>query len=104
MQPSTSEWASPPVLVRKRDGSVRGCVDYRTLNNITRKDVFPLPRIEECVDALDGNLWCSKLNANSAYWQVRLDDASRPKTSFCTRRGLFEFVGMPFVQCTCDFF
>ncbi|GFN98331.1 Pol polyprotein [Plakobranchus ocellatus] len=89
MQPSTAGWASLPVLVRKRDGSVRWCVDYRALNNITRKDVFPLPRIEECVDALDGNLWFPKLDANSAYWQVRLDDASRPKTSFCTRRDPF---------------
>ena len=99
IQPSVSEWASPPVLVRKRDGTVRWCVDYRALNAITRKDVFPLPRIEECVDALEGNIWFSKLDANSAYWQVRLDDDSRPKTAFTTRRGLFEFVRMPFGLC-----
>ncbi|GFO16517.1 Pol polyprotein [Plakobranchus ocellatus] len=99
VQPSVSEWASPPVLVRKRDGSVRWCVDYRALNKITRKDVFPLPRIEDCVDALDGNLMFSKLDANSAYWQVRLDEESKPKTAFCTRRGLFEFVRMPFGLC-----
>ncbi|GFO02424.1 enzymatic polyprotein [Plakobranchus ocellatus] len=89
VQPSVSEWASLPVLVRKRDGSVRWCVDYRALNKITRKDVFPLPRIEDCVDALDGNLCFSKLDANSAYWQVRLDEESKPKTAFCIRRGLF---------------
>ncbi|GFO10265.1 Pol polyprotein [Plakobranchus ocellatus] len=99
VQPSVSEWASPPVLVRKRDGSMRWCVDYRALNKITRKDVFPLPRIEDCVDALDGHLWFSKLDANSAYWQVRLDEESKSKTAFCTRRGLFEFVRMPFGLC-----
>ncbi|GFN73819.1 Pol polyprotein [Plakobranchus ocellatus] len=96
VQPSISEWASPPVLVRKRDGLVQWCVDYRALNKITRKDVFPLPRIEDCVDALKGNLWFSKLDA---YLQVRLDEESRPMTAFCTRRGLFEFVRMPFGLC-----
>ncbi|GFO25159.1 Pol polyprotein [Plakobranchus ocellatus] len=99
IQPSMSELVSPPVLVRKRDGSVRWRVDYRALNNITKKDVFPLPRFEECVDVLDGKLWFSKLDANSAYWQVRLDDESRPKTAFCTGRGLFEFMRMPFGFC-----
>ncbi|KAK3792722.1 hypothetical protein RRG08_035199 [Elysia crispata] len=96
IRPSVSEWASPPVLVRKRDGSVRWCVDYRALNAITRKDVYPLPRIEDCVDTLEGNIWFSKLDANSAYWQVQMDESSREKTAFITRRGLFEFVRMPF--------
>ncbi|GFO20628.1 Pol polyprotein [Plakobranchus ocellatus] len=86
VHPSVSEWASPPVLVRKRDGSVRWCVDYRALNKITWKDVFPMPRIEDCLDALDGDLWFSKLDANSAYWQLRLDEESKLKTAFCTRR------------------
>ncbi|GFR61679.1 Pol polyprotein [Elysia marginata] len=99
IKPSISEWASPPVLVRKRDGSVRWCVDYRALNTITGRMFFPLPRIEECVDALEGNVWFSKLDANSAYRQVRLDEESRPKTAFTTRRGLFEFVRMPFGLC-----
>ncbi|GFO40428.1 Pol polyprotein [Plakobranchus ocellatus] len=99
IQPSVSEWTSPRVLVWKRDGSVRWCVDYRALNKITRKDVFPLPCIEDCVDELDRNLWFSKLDENSAYWQVRLDEESKPKTAFCTRRGLFEFVRMPFGLC-----
>ena len=67
IQPSVSEWAAAPVLVRKRDGSVRWCVDYRALNKVTRKDVFPLPLIEDCMDALEGNCWFSKLDANSAY-------------------------------------
>ncbi|GFO25187.1 Pol polyprotein [Plakobranchus ocellatus] len=89
IQPSMSEWESSPVLVCKRHGSVRWCVDYRAVNKITRKDVFLLHHIQECVDALDGNLWFCKLDANSAYWQVRLDNESRPKTAFCTRCKLF---------------
>ena len=96
IRPSVSEWASPPILVRKRDGSVRWCVDYRALNAITRKELYPLPRIEDCVDTLEGNIWFSKLDANSAYWQVQMDESSREKTAFITRRGLFEFVRMPF--------
>ena len=79
IRPSVSEWASPPVLVRKRDGSERLCVDYRALTAITRKDVYPLPRIEDCVDTLEGNIWFSKLDANSAYWQVQMDESSRLK-------------------------
>lgn len=55
IQPSLSEWASAPVLVRKRDGSIRFCIDYRALNNITVKDAFLLPLVEDCVDTLSGN-------------------------------------------------
>ena len=58
--------------------------------------MYPLPRIEDCVDTLEGNIWFSKLDANSAYWQVQMDESSREKTTFITRRGLFEFVRMPF--------
>ena len=73
-QPSVSELAAAPVLVRKRDGLVRWCVDYRALNKVKREVVFPLPLIEDCVDALDGNCWFSMLDANSAYWQIPLDE------------------------------
>ena len=69
---------------------------YRALNAVTRKDVYPLPRIEDCVDSLEGNIWFSKLDANSAYWQVQMDESSREKTAFIIRRGLYEFVRMPF--------
>lgn len=58
------------MLIRKRDGGVRWCIDYRALNTVTTKDVFPLPLIEECLDALQDNVWFSKLDANAAYWQV----------------------------------
>jgi hypothetical protein len=57
IRPSVSEWASAPVLIRKRCGSVRWCVDYRALNALTIKDVFPLPLVDECLDTLAGNVW-----------------------------------------------
>ena len=99
IQPSVSEWASAPVLVRKRDGTVRWCVDYRALNSVTTKDVFPLPLVEDCIDTLAGNKWFSKLDANSAYWQVKLSDQDRKKTAFITKYGLFEHVRMGFGLC-----
>ena len=80
IQPSVSEWASAPVLIRKRCGSVLWCVDYRALNALTTKDVFPLPLVDECLDTLAGNVWYSKLNANSAYWQVKIKPEDRSKT------------------------
>ena len=85
-----SRSASAPVLIRKRDGGVRWCIGYRPLNTVTIKDVFPLPLIEECLDTLAGNIWYSKLDANSAYWQVGIKPGDRKKTAFTTKFGLFE--------------
>ena len=99
IQPSVSEWASAPVLVRKRDGTVRWCVDYRALNSVTSKDVFPLPLVEDCLDTLAGNKWFSKLDANSAYWQVKISEPDQKKTAFITKYGLFEHVRMGFGLC-----
>ena len=99
IQPSSSEWAAPPVLVKKKDGNVRWCIDFRKLNSITKKDVFPLPLIEDCMDALQGNVWFSKLDANSAYWQIPLESSAREKTAFVTKDVLFEFVRMSFGLC-----
>ncbi len=96
IQESMSEWASAPVLIRKRDGSVRWCIDYRALNNVTIKDTFPLPLVEDCLDTLSGNIWFSKLDANSAYWQVKISESDRKKTAFVTKYGLFEHVRMGF--------
>ncbi|XP_034081973.1 uncharacterized protein LOC117552526 [Gymnodraco acuticeps] len=81
---SCSPYASPIVLVRKRDGSLRLCVDYRLLNSKTRKDAFPLPRIEETLDALSGACWFSTLDLASGYNQVPMAEQDRPKTAFCT--------------------
>ena len=96
---SSSPYASPIVLVRKKDGSLRLCVDYRLLNSKTRKDAFPLPRIEESLDSLGGARWFSTIDLASGYNQVPVSELDRPKTAFCTPFGLFEFNRMPFGLC-----
>ena len=92
IKPSTSAWASAPVLVRKKDGEVRYTVDYRKLNAKTVKDVYPLPLISECMDALDGTMWFHTLDLASGYWQIVIDPKDAHKTAFLTRHGLFEHV------------
>ena len=99
IQPSTSPWASPVVLVPKKDGSLRFCVDYRRLNSITKKDVYPLPRIEDIFDTLGGAKFFTSLDLASGYWQVELDEDARTKSAFATYQGLFEFLRMPFGLC-----
>ncbi|KAL7870478.1 hypothetical protein SRHO_G00079750 [Serrasalmus rhombeus] len=96
---SSSPYASPIVLVKKKDGSLRMCVDYRQLNAKTRKDAFPLPRIEESLDALSGARWFSTLDLASGYNQVPVAEEDRAKTAFCTPFGLFEWNRMPFGLC-----
>ena len=96
---STSEWAAAPVLVRKRDGSVRYCIDYRDLNNVTVKDAFPLPKIQECLDTLGNNAFLSTLDLQSGYWQLLVDPKDVHKTAFITKYGLFEHVRLPFGLC-----
>ena len=95
IQPSTSPWASLVVLVRKKDGSMRFCVDYRKVNAVTRKDAYPLPRVDDALDTLSGSKWFTTLDLISGYWQV--EDSE--KTAFCTLEGLFEFRVMPFGLC-----
>lgn len=96
---SSSPYASPIVLVKKKDGSLRMCVDYRRLNAKTRRDAFPLPRIEESLDALAGARWFSAMDLASGYNQVPVTEKDRPKTAFCTPFGLFEWNRMPFGLC-----
>ena len=100
IQPSASPWASSIVLVKKKDGSKRFCVDYRKLNDITIKDAYPLPRIDDSLDQLSGAEWFSCLDLNSGYWQVEVEEADRAKTAFVSRQGLFEFKVMPFGLCS----
>ena len=94
IQPSTSEWASAPVLVRKKSGEVRYTVDFRKLNSKTRKDAYPLPLINECTDTLAGSTWFHTLDLNSGYWQILVEPEDRHKTAFLTKFGLFEHVRM----------
>ena len=96
IQPSTSPWASPLVLVPKKDGSLRFCVDYRKLNKITTRDVYPLPRIDETLDATGGCMYYSTLDLASGYWQIEMDPNDKPKTAFISYEGLYEFNRMPF--------
>lgn len=97
--PSASEWAAPVVLVRKKDGGVRWCVDYRCLNSLTIKDAYPLPKIEECLDVLGGATMFTTLDLQSGYWQIAVDDKDRQKTAFITKWGLYKYTRMPFGLC-----
>ena len=96
IRPSTSPWAAPIVLVKKKNGTLRLCVDYRKLNSITRKDSFPIPRIDDILDSLGGATWFATLDLASGYWQVELDPTDQEKTAFAIPTGLYEFTTMPF--------
>ena len=93
---SHSPWASPVVLVRKKDGSLRFCIDYRKLNERTVRDAYALPRIEETLDALHGAQWFSSLDLKAGYWQVEMREEDKAKTAFTTPLGFYEANRMPF--------
>ncbi|MES9883466.1 MAG: reverse transcriptase domain-containing protein [Sedimenticola sp.] len=96
---SSSAWASPLVYVRKRDGTTRPCVDYRLLNAATKKDAYPLPNLNDCLDHLGGATHYSCLDVLSAYYQIEVDAEDRQKTAFVCKQGLYEYNVMPFGLC-----
>lgn len=96
IEPGDGVWGFSVVLVKKKDGSVRFCIDYRALNDVTKRDVYPLPRIDEIIEMLRGAEWFTILDLHAGYWQIGMAPEDKDKTAFVTRQGLFRFVRMPF--------
>ncbi|XP_071818156.1 uncharacterized protein [Apostichopus japonicus] len=96
IKPSSSPWASPIVSVPKKDGSIRICTDYRKLNQVTKFDAYPIPRVDDIIDDVSGSPFISTLDLTKGYYQVPLSHTAREKSAFITPFGLFEYLVMPF--------
>jgi transposase InsO family protein len=100
IRPSESPWNSPIVIVAKKNGDIRLCVDYRRLNAVTKRSVFPIPATNQLLDCLAGSSYFSTLDLSQGYHQILMAEKDIPKTAFATRRGQFEYKRMPFGLCS----
>src|SRR5208282_1522286 len=96
IEPAASPWASNVVLAKKKDGSLRLCVDYRNMNAVTYQDTYPLPQIDTCLTTLQGAEWFSTLDLRSGYYNIPIREVDKDKTAFITRRGSWRYNVMPF--------
>ena len=97
VEPANSEWASPMVIIKKKDDTIRLCVDYQKLNAKTQVDAYPMPQIDDILDQVGQARYITTLDLAKDYWQV--PEEGLPKTAFITPRGLYQFKRMPFGLC-----